>query len=265
MQACKKCGTAVIPVSDGTRYLPGCFAAMGRVLLWIFLLSVLFFALWPSVSDSHTVPPTAAIKARGRDVYVAIVGANTEREPIGLPPLWPKTCKPNTNHPGDVSSKVYTTSSDYFYELYDGPNVGTERHDPYVKGFDYSKLAGAGVPAKQGWGKLQAQNNMWGIAANFTESDDDRIPVLLTHNVDVKEIERVVNQGLKESEFNKDITFSQKYRSTFWNKYFVVIRKDGSSKISGGRFKTKTLGELFDNKELPPRDPSKPPIVYLMP
>jgi hypothetical protein len=267
MQSCLKCGAAAGQGIKSTVTLNWKFnLSLGRCLFWICLCLGLYFFFRPVIKYPHpSTTPTFAVQARGRDIYRAILGANTAREGIGLPALWPKTCKPSTNHPGDVSSRIYTTSSDYFYEIYDGANVGTERHEPYVGGFDYTMLAGTGVPSKRGSGKLQAQNNMWAIAANLNECDDDRIPVLLTHNVDVKEIERVVNQGLKESEFNKDITFLQNYRSTFWNKYFVVICKDGSSKIFGGRFKAKTLGELFDNKELPPRDPSKPPIVYLMP
>jgi hypothetical protein len=105
---------------------------------------------------------------------------------------------------------------------------------------------------------------MWIIVANITEQDDERIPVLLTRNVDVKEIERVVNMGLKKDEFEKRITFSGIYKTPFSKKGFVVVSKDGIT-LSVRASQTKTLGELFDNKELPPRDPSKPPIVYLMP
>jgi hypothetical protein len=195
---------------------------------------------------------------------VAITGANADRKPLGLLPLWPTTYLATTNHPGDISSKIFKTSSNYFYELYDGPNLGTEKHDPYIMGFGYSKLAGAGVPAKSGGGKLDAQNNMWIIAANITDQDDDRIPFLITRNVDVKEIERVVNHGLKASEFKIGIDLGQgQYKAPFSNKGFAAVFKGGTTLKLKKR--TVTLGELFDNKELPPRDPSKPPIVYLMP
>ena len=265
MQFCMKCGAATTFSCDTQRGRYITFWPAGKVLFWVSLCLVLFFAFWPMASNPHPTPPTVTVMSRGKDIYVAIVSANVDREPLGLPSLWPKTCVPNTNYPGDVSSRIYTTSSDYFYELYDGVNLGNDLHDPYVKGFDYCKLAGAGVPAKKGGGKLSSANNLWIIAANITDQDDDRIPFLITRNVDVKEIERVVNQGLKESDFNKEITFSKVYRSPFNSKEFVAVRKDGSSKISGHRFKIQNLGELFGNKELPPRDPSKPPIVYLMP
>jgi hypothetical protein len=265
MHSCLKCGAVVAPVAEKTRSLPRGFWRIGKVLFWLGLCLVLFLALWPVIvpefpPHSNTIP----VAVRGKDIYVAITDANKDREPIGLPPLWPKTCFASTNHPGDVSSKIFTTSSVYFYELYDGPNVGNEKHDPYIKGFDYSKLAGAGVPAKSGGGKLDAQNNMWIIAANITDQDDDRIPFLITRNVDVKEIERVVNKGLKASEFKIGIDLGKgQYKAPFSNKGFAAVFKGGA--VWNLKKRTVTLGDIFKNKELPPRDPSKPPIVYLLP
>jgi len=205
-----------------------------------------------------------AVGYRGKNVFVAITAANIEREPLHLPPLWPKTCQLSTNQPWDISSKVFTNSSDYFYELYDGKNVGTCNHDPYVRGFDYSQLACVGVPAKADAGKLETKNNMWIIAANITPEDDPRIPVLISRNVDVKEFERIVNQGLKKSEFRKRVTFNKMFDGPFQEEGYVMICKDGRIIFSRGWFKM-NIGELFDREELPPRDPSKPPIVYLMP
>lgn len=235
-----------------------------RILCSLAVLAVLVVALFPTTASNPLIGNLMAVSARGKDIIVAITGANADRIPLGLPPVWPTTYLATTNHPGDISSRISQTSSDYFFELYDGPNVGTEKHDPYIKGFDYSKLAGAGVPAKSGGGKLTAANNMWIIAANITDQDDDRIPFLITRNVDVKEIERVVNQGLKASEFKIGIDLGQgQYRAPFGNKGFAAVFKGGAT--FNLKKRTVTLGDIFKNKELPPRDPSKPKIVYLMP
>ncbi len=235
-----------------------------RILCSLAVLAVLVVALFPTTASNPLIGNLMAVSARGKDVFVSITWANVDRVPLGLPPVWPKTYLATTNHPGDISAKSFKTSSDYFYELYDGPNVGTEKHDPYIKGFDYSKLAGAGVPAKSGGGKLDAQNNMWIIAANITDQDDDRIPFLITRNVDVKEIERVVNHGLKASEFNIGIDLGKgQYKTPFSNKGFAAVFKGGTT--FNLKKRTVTLGDIFKNKELPPRDSSKPPIVYLMP
>jgi hypothetical protein len=206
------------------------------------------------------------VGCRGKDIFVAITAANVEREPLGLGNVWPKTVIPSVTDTAvkDISNTPYNNSSDYFYDLYDGENVGRSGHYPYVRVFDYSKLAGAGIPAKAGSGKLEAKNNMWIIAANITEADDPRIPVLISRNVDVKEFERIVNKGLKKSEFRKRVKFNKMFDEPFQEEGYVMICKDGRILFSRGWFKM-NIGELFDRKELPPRDPSKPPIVYLMP
>jgi hypothetical protein len=233
--------------------------------LFLFVGILLFIAIiFPAITSYNPHPLWPAVAARGRDIYVAIAGANSARKPLGLPPLWPTTYLVTTNHPGDISSKIFKTSSDYFYELYDGPNVGAEKHNPYVKGFDYSKLAGAGVPSKSGGGILDSANNMWLIAANITDEDDDMIPVLITRNVDVSAIERAINYGIKTNDFKTKIPLGKgDYKTPFENKAFVCVRKGGGTFNNQSRYAT--LGYLFVNKELPPRDPSKPPIVYLMP
>ena len=124
-------------------------------------------------------------------------------------------------------------------------------------------MAGVGVNAKCFAGPLTATNNMWIIAANITDEDDPRIPLLITRNVDVVEIERIVNKGLKASEFEKRLEFSKPRNPPFGDKQMVFVYRNGKFRIL--RCNNRKLGAFFGNKELPPRDPSKPPIVYLMP
>jgi len=253
---CSKCNA---PIDAQTKDAVG--KRIAKVLFWIslFLLVLGFLFEYAMIKTNLN-----SIGSRSKDVFVAIEAASLERISLGLPSLWPNTYLMHTNHPGDISSTLFTNSSDYFYELYDGSNVGTAQHHPYAKFFDYSKLIGEGIRAKEGKGKLLAENNIWIIAANLSVQDNERIPVLLTRNVDVKEIERVVNQGLKQSDFETKIAVGKgRYKTPFGSKAFVCVRKGGG--IFCDQSGKKTLGELFGNKELPPRDPSKPPIVYLMP
>jgi hypothetical protein len=230
-------------------------------MLVFFVMLALFF---PWITKQMMLPGPRDAGEKGRDIVVAIKEANEKRATQGFPPIWPKTFLAYTNHLDDISAKAYQASSDYFYELYDGSNVGSHKHHPYIKGFDYSKLAGGGVPVKSGTDKLESANNMWIIAANITDEDDPRIPLLITRTVDIKEIERVVNQGVKASDFDTRLTFSETYHSPFAHKEVVFVYKGGkySVMMMGS---ARNLGALFNNKELPPRDPSKPPIVYLMP
>jgi len=264
MQLCVKCGAAVGVSPETIRPKHVGLWTIGKVLLWVTLLFGVLVVLLPFLGGLPILKANmSAVASRGRDIYIAITSANEDREPVGLPQLWPRTCLVSTNQQ-DISGKAFMTSTGYFYELYDGANVGTEKHNPYVKVFDYSRLAGSGVLAKSGKGMLLAKNNMWIIAANITDQDDDRIPILLTRNVDIKEIERVVNHGLKKSEFEIEIAVGKgQYKKPFGAKGFVGIRKGGWTFNYQARYAT--LGTLFNGQELPPRDPSKPPIVYLMP
>jgi hypothetical protein len=232
---------------------------LGGFIIWCIIADLSF----PIITNQLIKATCRAVGERGRDIVLAINEANKGRALAGLPSVWPRASLAGTNTSDDISGKFFQTSSDYFYELYDGCHVGTDQHKPYTKGFDYLKLAGAGVLAKAGNGKLAAANNMWIIAANITDEDDDRIPLLMTRNVDAKFIENLVNQGVKGIDFEKRLEYSETYREPFGNKHMVFVYKSGKFRILIGR--SRTLGVFFDNKELPPRDPSKPPIVYLMP
>jgi hypothetical protein len=238
---------------------------MDHVLSWVVAIAIVLILL----SGIHGNPTgamlkanMAAVAARGRDIYVAITSANTDRETELLPPIWPKTCLASTNLTDDISGKVFKTSTEYFAALYDEEHIGTEAWKPWVSGFDYSKLAGAGVPAKEGKGKLLAKNNMWLIAANVTPEDSDLIPILISRNVDVKEIERYINQGGNVEDTKIDIGKGD-YKTPFGKKGFVMVRKGGGTFNNYAKYAT--LRVLFNSQSMPPRDPSKPPIVYLMP
>jgi hypothetical protein len=200
-----------------------------------------------------------AVEERGRSIYRAI----TSRECLG-DITWPKSFLSDTTYAIDIPGTSVKTSTEYFEALFRIENDVSTNRLRLVNNFDYTKLAGVGVPLCPPERPLTAANNMWIIAANITEQDDERTPFLITRNVDVKEIESVVNQGLTKEQFKKRILFSKVYREPFCDKGFVTVRKDGRM-VCIKSSRNATLGELFDNKELPPRDPSKPPIVYLMP
>ena len=279
MQYCPKCGTransgagqnnpgvppVIVPKKSGMS--TGCIVALviGAVCS-IPALGILAAILFPAISSARLHANAAAVSSKGREICIGIVSANTEREPLGLPSVWPKTALPagTTSQKKDISSTVFKTSTEYFKALADEENYGTDKWSPYISGFDYTRLAGAGVPPCTDR-NLTAANNMWSIAANLTDADNDVIPILITRNVDVKEIERVVNQGYTASDFNTRINVgSGEYTAPFGSQMVVVIRKGGG--VFMFRSRQATLGNVFGRQEFPPRDPSKPKIVYLMP
>jgi type II secretory pathway pseudopilin PulG len=240
------------------------FWLMCRILFYILLFGFLSALAFPNDSGRRLKANMGAVSARGRDIYVAITRANTDRESLGLSPLWPKTNLASTNYPIDISGKTFKTSTAYFEAIMSQNSEETTNEALLVNGLDYSKLAGAGVPRCPHGQKLSVTNNMWLIAANLTDSDDDRIPVLITRNVDVRAIERAINYGIKTNDFKTKIPLGKgDYKTPLGNKGFVCVRKGGGTFNYQSRYAT--LGTLFNGQELPPRDPSKPPIVYLMP
>jgi hypothetical protein len=262
MQSCTKCGAVVavsqeMPTPKKKRYW-----TLGRILFWFVLCGLVSAFLFPAnpPGPRQLKANMAAVSARGRDIYHAIVA----REGLELPSIWPKAYLVGVNQTNDISGKTFKTSTEYFETLLFEKSEVTSNGVMRVTAVDYSKLAGAGVPRCPHGQKLTATNNMWLIAANITDEDDDLIPVLITRNVDVRAIERAINYGIKTNDFKTKIAIGEgEYKTPFGNKGFVCVRKGGGTFSNQSRYAT--LGYLFVNKELPPRDPSKPPIVYLMP
>jgi hypothetical protein len=227
-------------------------------------LAVLGVALFPVVNEKLLKARLIAASKNGRDIYRAMWEANEKRESIGLPSIWPKTCLATTNLSNDISGRTFKTSTEYFKVLFDEEHMGTDAWKPYVKGVDYSKLAGMGVPVSETQ-RLTATNNMWAIAANITEDDADMIPVLISRNVDVKSIEEAINSDFMSGNADKNITLGTgDYQTPFGNKGFVVVRKGGGTFYSSAKYATIRV-LLHSSKPFPKRDPSKPKIVYLMP
>jgi hypothetical protein len=230
------------------------------LLVIVVLLGLLSLALFPSMSSGMLSANMAAVGTRGKDIYIAITAANTEREALGLPSIWPKS-NPPTNNAIDISQMNFTNSTDYFTALYDGDHYGTTNHNPYVRGFDYSKLAGAGVPAHSGKGRLKPANNIWTIAKNVRGDMDDVIPVLVTRNLAAESLVTDLPTML-----NRSLCFDEEWVDPFRNKGFVVVRK------GGGVFNIKSLkyarvNVLYANQTFMTTTPGSqlPGLRYLTP
>lgn len=233
-----------------------------ELLVVIGILGILSAALFPAISGAMMKANMTSVGARGKDIYVAITGANTEREPLGLGNVWPKTVQEAgaDTTSTDIGSKTFTSSTDYFYELYNGENVGTDQHSPYVSGFDYSKLAGGGVPAKSGSGKLTAANNMWCIAGNVRDEMEDIIPILVTRNVDCTTLRKDLT-----SVDDSKLQWSSSYKAPFSNKGFVMVRKGGG--LFNGTAKYATIRVVYQNQSFKTTisGSSQAPLTYLGP
>ena len=227
-------------------------------------LALLGVALFPELNKKLLKTRLTAASNNGRDIYRAIWEANEKRKSLGLPSIWPKTCLVTTNLPDDISGMTFKTSTEYFKVLFDEEHMGTDAWKPYVKGIDYSKLAGMGVPVSKTQ-RLTSTNNMWAIAANITEDDADIIPFLISRNADLKAIEQESNSDSRGNNPDVKIALGMgDYQTPFGDKGFVCVRKGGGTFCNAARYAT--IRVLFNSTGyFRPRDPSKPKIVYLMP
>jgi len=218
-----------------------------ELLVVIGILGILSGALFPAISNAVMKANMTSVGTRGRDIFVAITGANTEREPLGLGSVWPKVNSKITSDAGtgdkDIADTQYSSSCKYFTDLYDGTKVGTSEHSPYVAGFDYSKLAGSGVKVYSGTSELPEENNMWCIAGDVRDEMEDILPVLVTRNFDCSELKQKITGTPVSTQIT---TLGKKYPAPFSNKGFVMVRKGGA--IFNGTKKYARLNVIYQNQ-----------------
>ena len=237
---------------------------LAEMFAMVTVLALFSVTLIPAVAVSRLDADLRNVAGRGKDIFVAIIRANIEREPLGIGDVWPKTQlekkadgeRDNTG----IAAMTFPNSTRYFYELYDGEHVGQpDLWCPYVVGFDYSKLAGAGVPEMTGTGELRPENNMWCIAGNVWDEMDDVIPILVTRNVDCGSLRKNWEAGTDEAV----LRWSKQYNTPFADAGFVVVRKGGSILLMK---KNRSLNAVYSGRAFRTTvDGGQAPLVYLTP
>lgn len=207
-----------------------------ELLVVIGILGILMGVLFPAISAAMFTAKTSACAMNGRKLFVGITQANTEREQAGLVSVWPKGDSDATGEDDDIAGQSYSTSTDYFKELFDIENYGTDKWAPYVDGVDLSVLSGAGVPAFTGT-DLQPKNVMWSVAKGLTDEMDDVIPAILTRNA---AIDKLVTSGQFDGKSTDPVGVGKagggESDTPFANKAFVVIRKGGASEVIKAKY-----------------------------
>ena len=152
-----------------------------ELLVVIGILGILMGALFPAISSAMLSANTSAAAMRGRNLFVAITQANTERESAGLNAVWPQT---DTEGLDDDDKKLIGASSttEFFKELFNMDKYGTTEWRPYVD-VDLSVLSGAGVPGLAGT-TLTKNNIAWVVVQNLQNEVEDVIPAFVSRNVD---------------------------------------------------------------------------------
>ena len=136
----------------------------------------------------------------------------------------------------EMPDKVYTTSTDYF-------NACLKVTYTYPE-------------------ELTPERNMWAVLVNVQEDADDRLPLLVTRNVDIDALNRALKTGITSNDFSTRVELSPK--TPFNTKGFVVVCKGGVVLSYIGKNHC-TLGTIFGNTEIPPSPEGEAPLMYLKP
>ena len=208
-----------------------------ELLVVIGILGILMGALFSAISSAMLTANTSAMSMRGRNLFVGITQANTEREAAGLPSVWPHKVEADgkSDDTDDIAGNVYNTSTQYFETLFDVKNITAQNWSPYVTGVDLGVLSGNGVPAATGTSLTKA-NVAWCVASGITTEMEDVIPVLVTRNADVSVINGELSSGTHDMSTKKDEIPLTAEPAPFGNKAMIVIHKGGAANVVKAKY-----------------------------
>ena len=159
-----------------------------EMLVVIAIIAILAAALFPAIQGAIDSAKATGMKNKGRGIWVAIVSANSEREPLSLGSLWPAVVT------GDTNSTI--KAEDYFNYLMSDGSQGISNGTSIVYSSDPQKrvcgdlspttLSGAGVNSSPGAGgsAILPANMAW-HAALVVDSSASEDAFLVTKNVTI--------------------------------------------------------------------------------
>ena len=191
-----------------------------ELLVVIGILGILMGALFPAISSAMLSAQTSAVSMRGRNLFVGITQANTEREAAGLTSVWPKGTSDKSDDTEDIAGKTFGTSTEYFKELFDIDSV----------------LSGAGVPPFSGQ-NLDSKNVMWIVAQGLTDEMEDVIPALITRNC---QSDTLITSGSFNGQTKTTVGVGKanggESDTPFANKAWICIRKGGGTSVIKAKY-----------------------------
>lgn len=222
-----------------------------ELLVVIGILGILMGALFPAISAAMLSANTSAMAMRGRNLFVGITQCNTEREGAGLAEVWPQTSVESSGATDpDIADQSWTSTTEYFKELFDMDNYGKTEWQPYVN-VDIGVLSGAGVPGMSG-NTLDKKNIAWVIIGNVQSEIADVVPVLVSRNVDYNQLSSSLAKYDGTSS-TKVTTGNGTYDTPFGNKAWVLVRKGGASQVIKAKYSRLDViynRQGFDNSNL---------------
>ena len=202
-----------------------------ELLVVIGILGILMGALFPTISSAMFNANTSAMAMKGRNLFVAITQANTDRLAAGLTTVWPQE---ETDGLDDDDKQLIgaSTTTDYFKYLFDIQNKGNAANwKPYVD-CDIGLISGGGVQGASG-SNLTKNNIAWLIAQNVQDTMDDVVPVMVTRNVQYSTLNSALQSKVEGNETTevKCGNGTGESDEPFGNKGWVLVRKGGATQV----------------------------------
>ena len=176
-----------------------------ELMVVIAIIGILAVMLFPSIKNGILKAQATSLGNKGKQVVMAIIQANLEREAMSYSTIWPKDGKSYS------SSKK---STDYFKWLIS---------QDYLSGMDYTFFAGGGVSVPEPGTEFSGINNAWNVVAELTDSEVETFPVLFTRNLLIETADVAAWRGDSEDKIPMD-TQAQ----PFGERIGVVIYKGGA-------------------------------------
>ena len=222
-----------------------------------FVLGVGAGALFPAISSAMHNAQTSAQAIRGRNLFVGIIQANVDRAAHGLDEVWPRTSAAEGALASDIAGKAYSSATEYFSDLFDIANYGTEEWAPFVD-VDAATLGKDVVKGKT----VDIGGLDWCIAANVNEPMDDTVPVLVSANFNP---EYLLDKWDGITDGDKPLPIgpaSGAAKSLFGDRAIVIIYKGGAASVI--KKKDLNYNSIYQRQAF--RVPEAPhPLAYLTP
>jgi len=169
-------------------------------------------------------------KSLAKALYVSITIADAKRTNLGLDSLWPSSTI-SSKKSQDIADLVFETSSLFFNCLLDMTAYKTVKWSPYVRNIETPVISGSLCSSNAVIRSFNKDNNMWIVVANLEDGDSDNMPVLISRNVDVTELEKSINRGMTEADLATNIKLGNLCQTPFGNQGAIVVLKGGTIKI----------------------------------
>lgn len=160
-----------------------------EMLVVIAIIAILAAALFPAIQGAINQAKETAVKNKGGALWKELMTANMEREPLGLPQLFPADI--TWGNPAKAAD--WTSPVNYFKFLMSEPKASTEdpnaaevspaTQDRLLPGLELEMLAGAGVRAAAGAENFNAETCMWHLNETVKDNTGSSIPLFVTKNV----------------------------------------------------------------------------------